>query len=142
MATKKLMIHIDDKPVEITIGTARKVDGIIRAERMAMAARMEQTDPLAMTAFYLYPTCTACVREPLWVRDMPVRDFAEKIDEADIDMWVKDAYELNSHWQTAMRLLSEIGAEEEKKTGTPLSGSMPPTGEPIPSQETSQPLKS
>ena len=87
MATKIITIHVDDEPVEVTLKSARKDDGLWRAELMMKSS--EQMDRMRqIAAFHLYPTCVAAVKEPASVRDMSFDDFMTKIDEADIDAWV------------------------------------------------------
>jgi hypothetical protein len=141
MPTKRLVIHVDDNEVEIVLKTAKKGDGIWRAELMTEAVKMEQS-ARSMIAFYLYPTCIAAVKEPQWVRDMSLDDFIKKVDEPDIDQWNADAYELNQQWKKGMRDLAELGEPDTKKSGTPSSGLTVPTEEAEAPTEISQPLKS
>ena len=81
---------------------------------MTKALKLDKEDPSALVAFYLYPTCMAAVKEPQWVKDMPLEDFINLVDEPDIDLWVGEAYELNPQWQASMRVLSGLGEDEAK----------------------------
>jgi hypothetical protein len=124
---QSITIHVDDEPVEITIGSARKEDSIRRAELMNTAARMEP-GPLSMVAFYLYPVCVCSVREPESAKYMSLDDFVSKVDDADLDAWAAKAYELNPHWKQMINDLGKVDeAEKEKKILTPSPGSSTPT---------------
>jgi hypothetical protein len=140
MATKRIVIHVDDEEVGVVLKTAKKEDGIWRAELMTQATKMEQS-ATSMVAFYLFPTCMASVKEPQWVRDMSLSDFVSKIDEPDIDTWVGEAYELNPQWKKSMRDLAELGEPDTKKSGSPSSGLTMPMEEVKKGTEISQPLK-
>lgn len=122
MANKKIIIHYNDQKVTVTLKSAKKLDGIRRATLMTDAIKMDQNDPLALTAFYLYPTCVCSVEEPAWLKDISLQDFAEKVDEVDIDTWIAGAYEINPHWKAGMQALAKMGEEDEKKPGTPSTG--------------------
>jgi hypothetical protein len=102
----KVIIHYDDEPVEVVIKKARKADGVLRAELMTKAGGTAGSDLVKMIAFFLYPTCIASVSEPQWVREMSFEDFYNKVDEADIDEWMKVAFEENPHWQKSNELIS------------------------------------
>ena len=130
MATKVIHVEIDDKEVEVVLKSARKADGIWRAELMGKAALGQSNDPKAMVGFYLHATCVAAVKEPDWVRNLPLDDFIERVGEADIDTWVAAAYEINPQWRQAMKQLAELGEDESKKIGTSESGLSKPTEEP------------
>jgi hypothetical protein len=126
MATKIITIHVDDEPVEVTLKSARKDDGLWRAELMMKSS--EQMDRMRqIAAFHLYPTCVAAVKEPASVRDMSFDDFMAKVDEADIDAWVGAAYELNPQWKQSMKALVDMTEDEKKRPGTSVSGSPVPT---------------
>ena len=126
MATKIITIHVDDEPVEVILKSARKDDGLWRAELMMKSS--EQIDRMRqIAAFHLYPTFLAAVKEPASVRDMSFDDFMTKIDEADIDTWVGAAYELNPQWRQSMKALVDMTEEEKKRTGTSANGSPTPT---------------
>ena len=142
MATKIITIHVDDEPVEVTLKTARKDDGIWRAELMAKAATEGANDARSMAAFYLYPTCVAAVKSPESIRNILLGDFMSRIDEADLDMWVSEAYELNPQWKASMKVLAEMSKEEEKKIGQPLTGSNMPMETQMLTVETSPALRS
>lgn len=141
MATKEIVIHIDDEEVKVVLKSAKKADGIWRGQLMSDAIKMEEGKSESMVAFYLYPTCMASVKEPEKVRQMSLDDFINKVDEADIDMWLKEAYELNPQWKRGMQDLVEMTEEQSKKLGTPSNGSTLPTEEMPVSQETSPTLK-
>jgi hypothetical protein len=124
---KTITIHIDFKPQEIIVGSARKVDGIRRLELMVKAAAKEEASLTDRVALFLYPTCICSVREPEDFRDLSLEDFL-KVDEADIDTWMATAYEVNPQWRSAYEASAVIG--EGKKTieiGTPSTGSSQPT---------------
>ena len=110
----------------MVLKSARKADGIWRAELMGKAAQMDSTQPESQVAFYLFPTCVACVKEPLEIRNMSLSDFLNKVDENDIETWTKEAYELNPQWKEGWKLLAEMSEEQSKLTGTPSSGSTEP----------------
>ena len=112
---KTITIHIDDKPQEITIGSAKKVDGIRRGELMFAATTIDEPEATKQVAFFLYPTCVASVREPESVRNMSLVDFMERVDEADIDTWMATAYECNPQWRTSLQALAEVGEEASEK---------------------------
>jgi len=144
MATRKLTIHIDDFEIEIVLRSARKEDGIRRAELMMEAVSKDDKNTknlLKQVAFYQYPSCVCCVSSPDYIREMSFGDFI-KVDEADIDQWTIDANELNPQWKKTMQALVVLSDEEEKKTGTLLNGSLPLMDETMPSPEISPPLKS
>ncbi len=115
---KTITIHVDEQPVEVELRSARKSDGLRRAERMMDAAKMDGNDGLKQVAFFLYPTCIAAtVTEE--IAKMTLTDFVEKVDEADVDKWAETAYELNPQWRDAFKVMAEMGAEAEKKISTP-----------------------
>ena len=121
---KKIIIHIDDQEQEVTIGSAKKVDGIRRSELMLNAIALTETAS-KQVAFWLYPTCISAVREPESVKNMPLEDFMSRVDEADIDLWMEAAYECNPHWRSASEALAKVGSEiSEKKIMMPSYGSL------------------
>lgn len=143
MATKRILVHIDDVEVEIELKSAKKADGLFRAELMEKAVKLDLQAGRSMVGFYLYPTCLAAVKEPSWIRDISLDDFINKVDEVDMDTWTEEAYLLNPQWKANLQMLANMGAEvlddeQTKKTGTPLSGSTTLTQD---LEETSQALK-
>lgn len=130
MATKVIEIHLDDDVVQVELKSAKKSDGIRRAELMALAATMSPGDKNSMVAFYLYPSCIASVKAPQSIRDLSLEDFINRVDEADIDVWLEEAYTLNPQWKTSILMLAEMGADDQKKLGTLSIGSETPTEEP------------
>jgi len=122
VAIKTIVIHVNDEEVQVELKSARKMDGIWRAELMAKAAIMPPEDKTSMVAFYLYPSCVAAVKSPQAIRDMTLDDFISTVDEADIDLWLQEAYDLNPQWKANMRMLAEMGEGEQKKLGTPSNG--------------------
>ena len=144
MSTKVITIHVDDEEVQVTLKSAKKDDGLWRAELMSQAAvkNKDKTDQRALEEFYTHPTCVAAVKDPDWVRNMPFDDFMSTVDEADIITWTIEAYELNPQWKAGMVRRAQLGEEEEKKIGTPSNGSPKPTGRRTRRTATSQPLKS
>ena len=143
MATKRIIVHIDDEEVEIELKSAKKGDGLFRGELMEKAVKMDLANGRSMVGFYLYPTCLAAVKVPLWIRDMSLDDFIDRVDEVDMDRWTEEAYVLNPQWKANLQMLAQLGTEvlddeQSKKTGTPLNGLTTPTQDLV---ETSQPLK-
>ncbi len=129
MATKSITIHVDEEEVTLLLKSASKAEGIRRAEMMAhsrdgdMADRSESEKQVA---FYLYPTCICCVREPANYRDLPFDEFL-KVDEQDMDAWVQAAYDVNPQWARAWKMMAQMSETDEKKVGTPSDGSSEPT---------------
>ncbi len=124
---KNITIHVDDEERVITIGSARKADGIRRVELMSSVDEMNISKTEKMVAFWLYPTCVCSVREPEAIKEMSFKDFVDKVDEADIDLWVKAAYECNPQWKASLENLGKVSEDDQKKILTPSPGSSTPT---------------
>lgn len=119
MATHKIKVHIDSKVVTVELKSARKSDGIWRAELMTKALLNQENQPRALVGFYLYPNCMAAVLEPQWVRDLTLDEFIDRVDEVDMDTWTEAAFALNPHWKQTLKNIGELDEESSKKTGTP-----------------------
>ena len=143
MTLEKITIEIDDKAIELELKSAKKADGIYRAELMMGATKLEESELRKQVAFFIYPTCIAAVKSPEWVRQMSLADFIDKVGESDMDAWLTKAYELNPQWKTGMRVLGEaMTAEAEKKIMTSEPGSPKSTTVEKKKAATSRPSKS
>ena len=162
MATKNVVIHVDmawaiehkmvdssydakgeyTYPCPVVLKSARKEDGIRRAEMMLEATKLDVEEYRKRIAFYQYPTCVCSVLDPVALKNMSLEDFISVVEEADIDEWEVLAYDLNPQWKKGMRLLATLSAEEEKKTGTSSNGSTQPMETQTSSPEISLPSKS
>jgi len=130
MATEKIILHIDGSPVEVTLRSARKTDGLRRAGLMIEATKQEGDELDKQVAFYQYPTCVSSVESPAEVRELSFGDFLARVDEEDIENWMNVAYKLNPQWVKSMNMLRGLTDEDEKKTGTLSTGSNTPTEDP------------
>lgn len=134
MATKSITIHVGEEEVTLLLKPASQRDGVRRATLMATSREGEMADRSEIekqVAFYKYPTCVCCVREPERIAQMTFDQFME-VDEQDIDAWVQAAYDLNPQWAKAWKLMAEMTEQEAKKVGTPSDGSSEPTPQPEP----------
>ena len=143
MATKSITIEIDDKPVEIELKSAKKADGIRRAELMLEATNLNESELRRQVAFFIWPTCIAAVKSPEWVRNMSLADFIDKVDEVGMDLWFGEAFTLNPQWKAGMKVLGEVMTDEaQKKITQSEPGSPKSTGRMKKKKmATSQPLR-
>jgi hypothetical protein len=124
MATKRILITIGDKSVEVVLRSATVLDGLFRGSLVAQSFdHEEQSKDVRIAGALLYPNCVACVESPESVRSMPLAEFI-KMSEQDIDAWLKAAYELNPHWLLKKPEAGEkLSEEAEKKITTRFNGS-------------------
>jgi hypothetical protein len=121
MATqKRLTIHLNGEPLEITLRTSTVEDGLARGEMIALQAKaLEHESQIRKIAgTVLMPVCLCSVEHPRSLRTMGLEEFL-LLDEQDMDAWLKLAYELNPHWLFKV----EPPADAEKKTGAGSNGS-------------------